>query len=205
MSASFDDMAKDLRELADIFAKKGFRIAYENWSWATYAPGWREIWEIVKKVDRPNLGLCLDTFQSAGGEWGDPRSKSGLMEDVERQELESKWKQSCRDLAATVPAEKIFLLQISDAYKMDPAILDKMDDSGLRPRAQWSQAHRPLPYHGGYLPVEDFTKAVFATGFRGWCSIEVFDSKASSTYEVMDSYTEKAMQSLVRLMGQIEE
>ena len=203
MSASFDDMVRDLAELADVFAKKGLRIAYENWCWATYAPGWREVWEIVKRADRPNLGLCLDTFQSAGGEWGDPRTKSGLIEDVGEQELNEKWKQSCKDLAATVPAEKIFLLQISDAYKMEPPSEAQVDESGTRPRGQWSSAYRPLPYHGGYLPVEDFTKAVFGTGFRGWCSIEVFDGKASSTYDVMDQYTEKAMGSLQKLLAEI--
>ena len=173
MSASVENMATDLGELADIFAKKGFRIAYENWCWATYAPGWREVWEIVKKADRPNLGLCVDTFQSAGGEWGDPTTKSGLVESESRDDVEAKWKQSCRDLAATVPAEKIFLLQISDAYKMEPPIEDKADETGLRPRGQWSHDYRPLPYNGGYLPVEDFTRAVFETasvaGVRSRC------------------------------------
>ncbi|KAL0571000.1 hypothetical protein V5O48_010958, partial [Marasmius crinis-equi] len=31
ITSSFDDMAADLRELADLIAPKGFRIAYENW------------------------------------------------------------------------------------------------------------------------------------------------------------------------------
>lgn len=66
------DMAADLAELADEMAPKGFRIVYENWSWATHTQTWKDVWEIVWKADRPNLGLCLDTFQSAGGEWGRP-------------------------------------------------------------------------------------------------------------------------------------
>ena len=193
-------MANDLGELADIFARIGFRIAYENWCWAPYAPGWRDVWKIVKRANRPNLGLCLDTFQSAGGEWGDPTTKSGLIENVSRHELDAKWKQSCNDLAATVPPEKIFLLQISDAYKMDPPIEDKADAAGLRPRGQWSHDYRPLPYNGGYLPVEDFTKAVFGTGFRGWCSIEVFDTQAPATYGSMDRYAERAMEALRKLL-----
>jgi sugar phosphate isomerase/epimerase len=71
-SSTLDDMAADLAELADEMAPRGFRIAFENWCWATRAPGWRDVWRIVEKADRPNVGLCLDTFQSAGGEWAYP-------------------------------------------------------------------------------------------------------------------------------------
>lgn len=44
------------------------RLAYENLCGATYAPDWKQVWEIVQKVDRTDVGLCLDTFQTAGGE-----------------------------------------------------------------------------------------------------------------------------------------
>jgi sugar phosphate isomerase/epimerase len=163
----------------------------------------KDVWEIVKKADRPNIGLCLDTFQSAGGEWGDPRTNSGLVEDVKREEVEACWKQSCKELAATIPSNKIFLLQISDAYRMDYPIEDKFDDSALRPRGQWSHDYRPLPYDGGYLPVEDFTRAVFETGFRGWCSsIEVFDGRGPEKYEEMGSFAGKAMEALRRLLDE---
>ncbi|KAK4943591.1 hypothetical protein LTR10_016886 [Elasticomyces elasticus] len=203
ISSSFDYLASDLAELADIFAEKGFRIAYENWCWATHAPTWKDVWEIVKKADRPNLGLCLDTFQSAGGEWGSPMTKSGLIEDVDKSELDKRWKASCEELAKTVPAEKIFFLQISDAYKMDPPLEDKPDESGLRPRGQWSHDYRPVPYNGGYLPVEDFTKAVLATGFRGWLSMEVFDGKAPEKYgDDMTPYAKGAFVSLQKLLNE---
>ncbi|KIV79876.1 hypothetical protein PV11_07417 [Exophiala sideris] len=206
ISSSFDYLASDLAELADIFAEKGFRIAYENWCWATHAPTWKDVWEIVKKADRPNLGLCLDTFQSAGGEWGSPMTKSGLIEDVDKSELDKSWKASCEELSKTVPAEKIFFLQISDAYKMDPPLEDKADESGLRPRGQWSHDYRPVPYNGGYLPVEDFTKAVLATGFRGWLSMEVFDGKAPEKYgDDMTPYAKGAFVSLQKLLNEAGE
>lgn len=166
----------DLRELADMLAPKGMRVAYENWCWSTHAPDWEDVWYICKAVDRENFGLCLDTFQSAGGEWGDPTTSSGMVQDHrQREEVERDWKKSCERLAATVPAEKIFLLQISDAYKPREPIGKEVDQDGMRPRARWSAAFRPLPFEG-YLPVVDFTKAVLQTGFRGWFSYEVFDS-----------------------------
>jgi len=205
ISSSFDDLASDLAELADILAEKGFKIAYENWCWATHAPTWKDVWEIVKKADRPNLGLCLDTFQSAGGEWGDPTTECGLIENVGQDELHRRWKASCEELAKTVPQEKIFFLQISDAYRVAPPLPDKPDESGLRPRGQWSHDHRPIPYDGGYLPIEDFTKAVLKTGFRGWMSMEVFDGKAPEKYgDDMQPYAQRALDSLQKLLLAVE-
>ncbi|KAI0455823.1 3-dehydroshikimate dehydratase [Xylaria acuta] len=203
--AGFDDLAADLAELADLAAAGGVRIAYENWCWATRAPDWKDVWRIVEKADRPNLGLCLDTFQSAGGEWADPRTASGLLLCQEEEgegtaELERRWRDSLRELTATVPAEKIFLLQISDAYKMDPPLDSEPDERGLRPRGLWSRDHRPLPFDGGYLPVKDFLDAVLATGFRGWLSVEVFDGRAKEKYEDMEEYSKKAMAALRRLL-----
>ncbi|KAL4796835.1 xylose isomerase-like protein, partial [Aspergillus venezuelensis] len=115
------NIVSDLRDLADLLGQKGMRLAYENWCWSSHAPNWKDVWGIVKEVDRDNVGLCLDTFQSAGGEWGDPTTSTGLIGNVERgskeaAELTKKWKESLSELARTVPKEKIYILQISDAY-----------------------------------------------------------------------------------------
>jgi sugar phosphate isomerase/epimerase len=196
----------DLRELADILATKGFRCAYENWCWSTHAPNWVDVWDICKQVDRPNFGLCLDTFQSAGGEWADPTTKSGLVEDGRSAEqVEKDWKASCDKLAKTVPKDKIYFLQISDAYRMDPPLEDKADENGMRPRARWSSAYRPLPYQG-YLPCADFTRAVLQTGFRDWFSYEIFDEGADGKgkdYD-MDEFAKTAMQTQDRLLAECE-
>lgn len=192
---------KDLQQLADMLAEKKFRVAYENWCWSTHAPDWADVWDICQKVDRPNFGLCLDTFQSAGGEWGDPTTASGMVEDGRSQEqVEKDWKASCEKLAKTVPADKIYFLQISDAYKPKKPFEDKAID-GMRPRARWSSAFRPLPFQG-YLPTVDFTKAVLGTGFRGWFSYEIFDSGPEGTgkdYELND-FANDAMKCQKRLM-----
>lgn len=173
ISTAREDVVGDLRELADMLGEHGLRMAYENWCWSTHAPGWREVWEIVKEVDRGNVGLCLDTFQTAGGEWGDPTTRSGKIEEQGREE---RFRESMKALGREVDKDKIFLLQISDAYKMEEPLEDK-EVEGLRPRGRWSHDYRPVPGLGeGYLPCKEVARAVLATGFRGWWSYEVFDS-----------------------------
>ncbi|OAA40309.1 Xylose isomerase-like, TIM barrel domain protein [Metarhizium rileyi] len=194
-SPCLDQHAEDLRELADMLAEKGFRLAYENWCWATHASAWKDVWEISRKADRPNIGLCLDTFQSAGGEYGDPTTESGRIEDLNPSELASRWDHSLTELRRSVPADKIYLLQISDAYRMRPPLFGTSE----RPRSVWSHDYRPLPYSGGYLPIEDFLGSVLQTGFRGWLSVEVFDSKPKEGMSLED-YTKAAMHSLTRLL-----
>lgn len=138
-------IVQDLRALADTLAKHNFRIAYENWCWSTHAPDWKDVWSIVEQVDRPNIGLCLDTFHTGGGEWGDPSTNSsGLLEDLPRDEVETRFRKSLEDLTHIIPKEKIYVLQISDAYKLTRPITEN-DEIGLRPRGQWSQRYRPLP------------------------------------------------------------
>lgn len=204
-------LAADLGELADLLRPKGFRIAYENWCWATHAPGWKDVWEIVQLAGRDNIGLCLDTFQSAGGEWGDPTTESGKLEGgkggeggVDEEALQKSWHDSLRELAATVPAEKIYFLQISDAYLMKPPLVPRPepnDDTGLRPRGRWSHDYRPLPYDGGYLPIADFTRAVLGTGFRGWLSVEVFDGQFEKKYgDDLRVFADKARDSTLKLV-----
>lgn len=197
-----DYIVADLRELADMLAKHKFRMAYENWCWSTHAPGWREVWEIVSAVNRPNVGLCLDTFQTAGSDWADPTTKSGLIEEgMTPTIMKQKFSANMEELARTVPADKIYLLQISDAYQVSPPLEDKVVD-GLRPRGRWSHDYRPMPYDGGYLPIEAVTKAVLETGFRGWFSMEIFDAGPQGKgkkYE-MDTFAKKAMESMQKLL-----
>jgi sugar phosphate isomerase/epimerase len=197
-------MVSDLRELCDMLKEHGYRCAYENWCWSTHAPDWKDVWNIVKEVDRPNIGLCLDTFQTAGGEWADPRTTSGLVDDVSRDELEKRFKKSLDDLASSIPKDKIYLLQISDAYKVPEPLKDERDDSGLLPRGRWSHDFRPLPYNGGYLPIVDVARAVLQTGFRGWFSYEVFDGGAEGKGTDVDivAYAQAAKKVQDRLLAE---
>lgn len=204
-------LAADLAELADLLKahNPSYRIGYENWCWATHAPTWRDVWEIVQLADRPNIGLCLDTFQSAGGEWGDPTTASGLIESPSAsssEQLDKSWRASVRELTKTIPADKIFFFQISDAYRMDPPLAphpEPNDDSGQRPRGRWSHDYRPLPYDGGYLPIADFTRAVLETGFRGWFSVEVFDGQFEKKYgDNLGKFADTARESTRKLINE---
>lgn len=194
-------MARDLSDLCELLADHGFRLAYENWCWATHAPTWSEVWEIVQRVEKPNIGLCLDTFQTAGGEYGDPTTKSGIIESKSKEQVEKDYQASVAGMAK-LPKDKIYLLQISDAYKPPTPLQATPDESGLRPRGQWSHDYRPIPYNGGYLPIEAVTRAVLETGFRGWFSMEVFDGgPEGKNYEGdMDEYARKAMDSYKKLI-----
>lgn len=115
---------------------------------------------------------------------------------------------SLRDLTTEIPKEKIYLLQISDAYKVPvPFSEDVEEGSGLRPRGRWSRDFRPYPFNGGYLPVVEVTKAVLATGFRGWFSLEVFDGGKDGKSgprergeNGMDVFCGGAMESVIKLL-----
>lgn len=108
-------------------------------------------------------------------------------------------------LSREVPPEKIFALQISDAYK-PPAPMEDAVVDGLPPHARWSKAYRPYPFHGGYLPVVQVAKAVLSTGFRGWFSTEVFDGGPAGRDfvepEAFESFAKGAMESHQRLLDQ---
>lgn len=184
-----------------MLAKHNFRLAYENWCWSTHAPGWKQVWEIVSAIDRPNVGLCLDTFQTVGSEWADPTEGSGLIEEVPYDVLQMNFSTSMDELTRTVPPEKIYLLQISDAYKVSLSLKNETIE-GLRLRGRWSHDYRLMPYHRGYLPIEDVAKAVLKTGFRGWFSMEIFNGGPEGKgrkYE-LEAYAKRAMQSKQRLL-----
>ena len=121
--------------------------------------------------------------------------------------MEKKFHESLKNLSKTIPHEKIYILQISDAYKPKTPLHPEPDEeSGLRPRGRWSSSLRPVPFDGGYLPVVDVAKAVLQTGFRNWFSMEVFDggpSGESQEWKDLSEYTKKAMRSHKRLLQEL--
>ena len=120
--------------------------------------------------------------------------------------MEKKFQESLQSLAATIPPEKIYILQISDAYKPKEPLYPSPDENGLRPRGRWSSCLRPVPFDGGYLPVVDVGKAILKTGFRGWFSMEVFDGGPDGQdqeWKDMPGYTKKAMKAHERLLEEV--
>jgi sugar phosphate isomerase/epimerase len=163
-----DLVAEDLGELADILHSKEQRMAFEFMSWSTAAPTWGPAWEIVKRADRPNLGICIDTFHIVAIEWADPLTASGRLEDPNAVE---KFHRSLKRLTDEIDPDKIFSIQLGDAYKL-PSPADP-DNLTWPPLLQWA-GHRTKPGLG-FLPVDEVTDAILKTGWKGPVSIECFD------------------------------
>jgi len=110
-----------------------YTLAYENWCWSSYAPTWDHAWDVVKNINKPNVGLCLDTFQIAGSEWADPTTASGISEisGLNSEWLKTQSNKSLKTLVEEVPKDKIFFLQISDAYRMSLPLKSEKDEPGL--------------------------------------------------------------------------
>ncbi len=64
----------------------------------------------------------------------------------------------------SIPKEKIFIVQLADAPLIDMDLL------------YWSRHFRNMPGEGD-LPVTDFTRAVAATGYDGYLSLEIFNDQ----------------------------
>lgn len=193
-ASSFTEIARDLAALADLYAPR--KIAYENWAWGSHVNTWSDINEIITIANRPNLGLCLDTFQTAGLEWADPCSPSGKIENADE-----RYQTSLQKLEKTVDPEKIFFFQISDALRMEPP-LDR-ENREMPPRARWSHASRPVPYKNGYLPVLPMVEAVLKIGFRGWFSVEVFlEEEHSKEWKsgLLEGWAKEGINSIRRLL-----
>ena len=129
--------AAQLRTLADAAAEHGIRVAFEALAWGTHVNDYRDAWRIVELADRPNLGICLDSFHILSR-----RSDPAAIEEI--------------------PGEKIVFVQVADA----PVIaLDLL---------QWSRHYRCFPGQGEF-DVADFMGHVWATGYAGPLSLEVFN------------------------------
>ena len=87
-----------LRQLAELAAGYGVRIAYEALAWGKYVNTYQHSWRIVQGVDRPNFGLCLDSFHILSR--GDDPAQ-----------------------IAQIPGEKIFFVQLADAPVLSMDIL----------------------------------------------------------------------------------
>jgi 4-hydroxyphenylpyruvate dioxygenase len=111
-TGQLDRLVTDLTLVARLGLQQSppIRLSYEGICWGTHISTWEGTWEVVKQVNLPNLGLCLDTFHIAGRVWGDPTSPSGRTQDAD-EALEA----SLDRLVREVDPRKIFYVQLSDA------------------------------------------------------------------------------------------
>jgi 4-hydroxyphenylpyruvate dioxygenase len=162
------------------------RYVYEALCWGTHVDHWEQSWEIVQAVDRPNFGLCLDTFNIAGRIYADPAARSGTTPDCDRVVRES-----IARLLATVDVRRVFYVQVVDAERLDRPLVEGHEFySAEQPcRMSWSRNCR-LFYgeqdRGAYLPVLDIARAIFqGLGYTGWVSLELFHRRMADTDEVV--------------------
>lgn len=172
-----DVIAADLRKVADMGAAADppVRFAYENLCWSTYIDTWEKLWDIVKRVDRPNFGMCLDTFNIAGREWADPASPTGKAMNADED-----FKRSLEKLVNEVDVSKMFYIQVVDAERMESPLIPghPFHVDGQPARMSWSRNARTFMYEedrGAYLPAEDVAKAIISgLGYTGYVSMELF-------------------------------
>lgn len=134
-----DRAADDFRELGERAAKRGLRVGYEALAWGRHVNDYRDAWEIVRRADHKSIGVILDSFHALA-----PSFPVGAMRSI--------------------PADKIFLVQLADAPRLGLEILS------------WSRHYRCFPGQGD-LPVVAFMEAIIATGYSGPLSLEIFNDQ----------------------------
>jgi 4-hydroxyphenylpyruvate dioxygenase len=207
-TGDFKVIASDLRELADLGAKETppIRFAYEPMAWGAHVDLWQQGWEIVKLVDRPNFGMCLDTFQILAKVWGDVTSKTGQVENAD-QILENDIKEFLR----TVSLDKIYYVQLSDAERLETPLSPSHPwyTANLKPNMTWSRNARIFPLEEdlkGYLPVLRLFKAwIFDWGYRGWVSMEIFNrSMSDPDPAVPQSHAQRGAESWRKIIKELK-
>jgi sugar phosphate isomerase/epimerase len=133
---------------------------------------------LVNAVDRPNFGICLDSFHEITNFRASPFAISGKYPNADLA-----LSGSLRDFKEKFPLEKIFYVQLSDGEKFDlPFSTQRLWClAGEAPKFTWSKHARPFTLEaelGGYMPVVDVVKAwVLNKKFMGWVSLEVFNRR----------------------------
>jgi 4-hydroxyphenylpyruvate dioxygenase len=134
-----DRAAADFHELGELAARRGLRVGFEALAWGLHVNDYRDAWEIVRRADHESIGVILDSFHALAPSFPITAIQS-------------------------IPADKIFLVQLADAPKLGLDILS------------WSRHFRCFPGQGD-LPVQSFMEAVVATGYAGPLSLEIFNDQ----------------------------
>ena len=175
ITGDLDVVVSDLQKVADMGLQESpvIRFAYEDLCWSTYFDTWEKGWDIVEKVDRPNFGMCLDTYNIAGRVYGDPAAASGKTPNADED-----MRKTLEELVKKVDVKKIFYIQVVDAEKMrNPLVEGHAFYAADQPaRMSWSRNARLFAFEeGGYLPVLDGARAIIeGLGYKGWVSMELF-------------------------------
>ena len=208
ISGDLDLIVADMQELADLGIQEQppIRFAYENLAWATFVDTWEVLWAVVKKVNRPNFGCCLDTFNIAGRVWADPASESGKTENADET-----LKACLKSLVGTIDVEKVFYIQVVDGEKLGQPLVEGHPwyVEGQPARMSWSRNARVFLFEedrGGYLPVVDVAKAfVKELKYCGWVSMELFSRTTSEPDDrVPHSHAQRGYSSWLKVVEELQ-
>ncbi|ODO05015.1 hypothetical protein I350_05627 [Cryptococcus amylolentus CBS 6273] len=234
-SADDEKTASDMRWLADLGAKQEppVKIAYECWCFGDLRGDWEYTYKVVQLADHPNLGLCLDTAQLAlsptygwdpltGTGWSLPEYTSMLT----RLRALPKDKIFYLELSDVLqPSPPLY-----GGSKFDESARedDKGYGKGKNARGKWVFYARPVPLvgpNGGVgegdggeeearrvgesdaARVVETLKAIFSTGWRGYCMFEVFESiyMGADDPDVPRRYAQACRKSKELLLNRVEE
>jgi 4-hydroxyphenylpyruvate dioxygenase len=160
-----DRAAADFRELGERAATRALRVGFEALAWGRHVNDYRDAWEIVRRADHPSIGIILDSFHALAPSFPVTPIRS-------------------------IPADKIFLVQLADAPKLGLDVLS------------WSRHFRCFPGQGD-LPVKAFMEAVIATGYTGPWSLEIFNDQFRSGSAVRTATD--GLRSLILLQDQLSQ
>lgn len=209
LTGDFNVIADDLRQLADLGLKEEPRVrfAYENLCWSTHVDTWEKAWQVCKMVDRPNFGLCLDTFNIAGRVWADPTSPDGKTANAD-----ADLRASVEAMVREVDLAKVFFIQVVDAERLASPLVEghPFHVDGQPPRMSWSRNARAFMYEeeerGAYLPVESVAKAlIHDMGYTGFVSMELFSRTMSEEgSEVIKQHSQRGIRSWQKLKERLQ-
>ncbi|OGM42325.1 hypothetical protein ABOM_007882 [Aspergillus bombycis] len=206
-TGDIDAIVKDFREMASIGLEQDPPVcfAYEGVAWGTHIDTWQGTWEIVKRVNKPNFGLCLDTYHIAARVWGDPTAPG-----CKRSDGDEALRRSMEELATTVDVHKIFYVQLSDAKLLDQPLIEDHPFYNMEqpPRMSWSRNARLFPWEkaqNGSLPLEPIVHAIFMSlKFEGIVTVETFSNELfHDDPKVPDRFATRAKQSWCTAMQKI--
>jgi 4-hydroxyphenylpyruvate dioxygenase len=109
----------ELQALADLAAQSSISIAYEAVAFGKFNFLWQDSLRIVEAVNRPNFGLCLDSFHIHARIWGDAYGETGILPNGP-----ASLKESMDEFLKTCPKERVLYVQLSDASRFDPPLTD---------------------------------------------------------------------------------
>jgi 4-hydroxyphenylpyruvate dioxygenase len=195
-------LAADLAEAADVAFP--VRIAYEALAWGTHINTWEDSWDLIKRANRPNLGICLDTFNIAARVWADPTSATGRQPPSADEDL----RESMDRLVREIDPDRVMMVQLADGERVDPHT-PFLRAPGLPTLLAWSRNARLFPYEedrGGYLPIGEVTDAcINGLGYTGWVSMEVFSrSTGEDNPAVPMEHAARARRSWLRVLELLE-